>query len=366
MNQAGLATINTLKSKLTFGLLLTLILAIIYKDKIFTSFDQTSVADLYSQSQYILGDSAINKIDDATLYQYAGVAYLRGEDPTTINFEHPPLGKYFFGLSTVITGNPLIINLLFFYGILLLLVLLMNKFSVSTPLQYLFITYFAIFSSLKNHLFTSLLDLQTLFLSLLYFVLLFSNKESWAKYLAIGLTLGLFISTKYFFPIIFLYLLTLFIWSFKKKTLIKASVASLLMLVIYLLGYVVFFTNHNLVDFIKFEWYRFKWWTGNRTIPKFIILNTLFTGQYPAWWEKSGTMMRDGDWNISWPVLFVSYLISLFKQKYDLKKTIVLIFSLALMIIFLFGSAVYGRYLLQLIPFWLISLAGIKYAKKSN
>lgn len=228
-------------------------------------------------------------------------------------------------------------------------------------------TYLALGSSLEKHLPMALLDTQILIWSLSFFVVLFSQKESWLKYVLLGTTLGGLLATKYFFPIFFLYLGLASIWSFSKKTYIKFMVSLLISLSIYFGSYYEFFSHgHSLIDFIKFEWYRFKWWTGNRTIPKFIILQTILLGKFPMWWEKTQQYQFDGDWNLSWPILFIGHLIALVKQRLNLKSLIVLLYALGLLGVYLFGSAVYGRYLLQLIPFWIIIIgwAGQNVAKK--
>src|SRR5476651_258491 len=66
----------------------------------------------YSHSQYVFGDKDTVQASDETVYAYASQDYLHGNDPTQINFEHPPLGKYLFSLSEVIFHNIYIINLL--------------------------------------------------------------------------------------------------------------------------------------------------------------------------------------------------------------------------------------------------------------
>ncbi len=47
---------------------------------------------------------------DETFYIKAGLAYLKGEDPSMINYEHPPLAKYLIGLSKYVTDNPRIFS----------------------------------------------------------------------------------------------------------------------------------------------------------------------------------------------------------------------------------------------------------------
>jgi predicted membrane-bound dolichyl-phosphate-mannose-protein mannosyltransferase len=339
-----------------------------YRGELFQITDREANSKAYSQSQYVLGDQAVEKIDDSTLYQFAAEAYFKGEDPATINFEHPPLGKYFFGLSLWLFDRALVINVLLYVGCLVLFANLMMRLKLKTGFIFLAVAYLAFGSSLDRHLRTALLDLQILFWSLGFFNVLFWNKESWLKYGLVGLTLGLLISTKYFFPIFFLYLGLVGIWTYWHKAWLKGIFAIIVAAVIYFLIYLQFFLHgHSIIDFIRFEWYRFKWWTGNRTIPKFILLQTLFLGKFPMWWETTKKYQFDSDWNLSWPILFVTYLVALVKQKFSIEQIVVGAYAIGLMTIYLFGSAVYGRYLLQLMPFWLITIAwALDHGKKQR
>lgn len=338
-----------------------------HRGAIFSPYQAETISTAYSQSQYVLGDKAPAKIDDATLYKYAAAAYFKGEDPATINFEHPPLGKYFYGLFLQTTGWILLTNLVFLFGCLLLTARLLTQFKVAVSFQVGSLLYLALLSGLSHHLTTSLLDLQTLFWSLAFFVVLFEKTESWTKYLRLGGVLGAFIATKYFFPIAFLYLGLLAIWSLSKKTLVKAAVSVGVMVGVYLLSYGFYFSHqHSLFDFLKFEWYRLKWWTGNRTIPQFIILQTLFLGKFPMWWSDAKAYMPDGDWNFSWPILFVGHLVSAVRQRRNLQTLIVWLFATGLLVIFMLGSAVYGRYFFQLFPFWLLTIGAATYAHQTH
>jgi predicted membrane-bound dolichyl-phosphate-mannose-protein mannosyltransferase len=351
---------NKILTKNNFLLSLLIVFATLfgvwrYGGEIFAPADRMAVSQAYSQSQYVLGEQAPAKIDDNTLYQYAADAYWRGEDPTTINFEHPPLGKYIFGLSLRLFDRVLVINVLFYVGCLALFARLAKQLKLSGSLTFLAVGYLALGSGLLGHLRTALFDLQILFWSLAFFNALFIPKETWQKHLLIGFVLGILIATKYFFPLLFLFLALWGLWAWRRHAIVKAVAGLLVTGLVYLASYAAFFLHqHSLLDFFRFEWFRFRWWTGDRTIPKLIILETLLRGKYHAWWLPNYQVLPSGDWNISWPLIFIFYLISLAKQKLNLQQAIIILYTLGLMAIYLFGSAVYGRYLLQLIPFWLI------------
>ena len=55
---------------------------------------------------------------DPELYAYAGWRQVQGDDPTVINPEMPPLGKYLLGFSILVFGNQKIQALFFGLGLL--------------------------------------------------------------------------------------------------------------------------------------------------------------------------------------------------------------------------------------------------------
>jgi membrane-anchored protein YejM (alkaline phosphatase superfamily) len=72
-------------------------------------------------------------------------------------------------------------------------------------------------------------------------------------------------------------------------------------------------------------------------------------------------MMKNKEWNLFVPVLFVSYLGSFIFVKRERIKTILFAYSLAVLLLYGVGSAVYLRYLTQLMPFWIVLiLSGIE------
>lgn len=345
----------------------TVVAIIKHQDQLLAVTDISSVGSAYSQSQYVLGDKAVQKIDDGTLYQYAAHAYLQGDDPTTINFEHPPLGKYIYGVSLWLTQRVHVGNVLVYTVCLILFARLLTHFKLPLPFSLLALIHLALASSLDQHLSSVLLDLQTLFWSLLFFVVLLTARERPIKYFWVGVSLGGFIATKYFFPIVFLYTGLVLLWAWKKKNLPKVVITGITAISIYVASYALYFYHgHSLLDFVKFEWYRFRWWTGDRTIPQFIIMSTLFLGKFPMWWESGSTYMRDNHWNITWPLLFTAHLFSSVGVSKKLETLVIWLFSIGLLAIFLFGSAVYGRYLLQLMPFWWITIGLALYARKNH
>lgn len=174
------------------------------------------------------------------------------------------------------------------------------------------------------------------------------------KYLAIGIILGLLSSVKYPFPFLLLPMFVITLISYLKKETKYLILPLLIAPIIYLAQYAIFFLNdHSLTDFILFEKYRFSWWMGDRSMPKFLIFENLFTGKYTGWWENK-PMMKNENWNLFLPLLFVSYLAAFFFNKKNRINHTLFLYSLAVIILYGIGSATYLRYLTQIIPFWIV------------
>jgi len=323
-----------------------------YRSTFFTATDIAKYAKLYAHSQYVLGEASVQKIDDETLYVYAGFAYLQGEDPTTINFEHPPLGKYLFGLSYWLFHNAMLLNLIIYAGVLWLTYQLANKLLTN---QNLAITAMVLVGGMKIfqiHTSHALLDLQQL-VTLSFFWVLFSThtkKFFWSSFL-----LGVLASIKYPFPLVGIFILILAWWAAGEKQWKKFIFSLPVMLIPYLLSYLVhFWYQPNPLEFLKFEWFRWRWWTGERTMPKFLIFQTLFRGKFMAWWAE-GVFEQANSWTIFWPVIFIGQLFSLgwWRQANQCILTI-FVFANGLLLLYAFGAAANERYLIQLFPFWII------------
>lgn len=329
---------------------------LIRRDETLALTDAQNFGKRYAESQYVMGEGAINKIDDSAIYTYAAIAYLKGEDPATINFEHPPLGKYFFGIAYAIFQRVHVANIVFFAGILLVFYALCRVCKFPEWFSISAIIYLGLFSSIANHLRTALLDLQVLFFSLLFFLLLFSLKENWKKYLYIGLCLGCLTAIKYFFPVLLLYYAILFGWAVSQKQLRKSIAAFVVIAVVYLSTYTMYFLHsHTLVDLVRFEWFRYNWWTNGRTTFSFSLFETLFTGSFPVWWSGAASeRLSDSDWNVSWPILFTLSTIAMPFIKLNKRAVVLISFNLGLLAIYIAGSAVFGRYLFQLLPIWIL------------
>src|SRR6266403_1395413 len=82
-----------------------------YRGEYLSHYDASYWKDRYLHSQWVVPNSK-QSIGDDGLYSYVGYEYITGRDPTTLNAELPPLGKYLIGLSILIFGNQNIFALL--------------------------------------------------------------------------------------------------------------------------------------------------------------------------------------------------------------------------------------------------------------
>lgn len=322
-----------------------------------------ALGESYANSQYVMGEGSPRKIDDATLYAYAGTAYAKGEDPTTINFEHPPLAKYLFGFSYLLFGNVNVLSLVIYAGTLIAVYHLALKIFKQENWALAAVALTGTLTIFQEHASQTLLDLPMLMALLGFFNSLFSTNKN--RFWWQGIWLGAFGSIKYGFPSLYLLLLILGFWHYREKTWRQLPITLFTALGIYLLNYVVFFFYHpNPIEFLKFEWYRFRWWTGARTIPKFLIFDTLFTGTFKGWWAAD-VKETAASWSLLWPALFLAQLFSaLFMTRQSKIVAVLFFYAQALLLLYAFGSAAYARYLLQLLPLWII--LSLWLVKKTN
>jgi len=359
---------------------LTLIQFVMYLPVFTTPTDMDTYAQKYANSQYIKGDASPLKITDGELYVYAGYAYIRGEDPTTINFEHPPLVKYLFGLSYLVFGNSFIVSLIL-YGVFLWTFYLFTGLVISRQsLRYISVIILGLQPVVYILASQALLDTALNILVLLLFYVLFAvgvgktdsnspkrrKKSLILKYGVIGIVLGLLSSVKYPFPFMLLPFALVGVVSFIKKEMWHLPAAMIIAPLVYLAQYAVYFAHgHSLLDFIAFEKYRLSWWIGDRTMPKFLIFQNLFTGQFPAWWEEN-LVIKSQEWNAFLPVLFLTHVVAMSAaliKKLQFKNNFAFVaicaYSVILISVYGFGAAVYLRYLTQLVPFWIVVIVAV-------
>lgn len=331
-----------------------------YQEYFQSTLDPERSAELYGQSQYVLGEGSEAKISDSQLYEFAGYAYWQGADPTTINFEHPPLGKYYYGIFYHFLGNPYWGSLLLFALVLFACVHVSKLIGLTSVAQSIVVVLVGSLSLLQVHTRYALLDLPQLLLTLLFFSALLSLQVKLTKkwILLLGLSLGLLLSVKYMIPLILIPLFFVVVQSYIQRHVVSYLAALLIAGFIYLLSYSMFFVHGgSIMDFVAFEWYRVQWFMGKTDAPMFLIFQTLFTGSFETWWEP-GSYETTLHWSVLWPVYF---LLSLFgfawaATRRQLGVVVLLLFSYLLIILYSIGAAASDRFFIQLLPFWILAV----------
>ncbi|MFC1711433.1 glycosyltransferase family 39 protein [Patescibacteria group bacterium] len=355
---------KTLYKKITDFTLIALIFLSLFKiinngkDKYLVKFNYDNLSKLYNSSQFATQpENRKNIIQDEDLYAYVGYKYLTSGEIDKINIEHPPLGKYFIGLSTLIFKNQNIGQIIWGLIFLALLFLLAQK-----TLKYKTLSLLVIFFLTQERLFTeqvttSLLDIvQGVFL--LVFLLLSLTKKSTNKVLlAQGISLGTIASIKY--PTIaIVVLITWILYKVIKKTSFKIIKKEFFYLsisaaIVFLLTYLPFyFKNPSPLSFLKLQEKALRIHLSHvPEYPKLQVFNVLLFDRWLTWWgEKS--FIKTGFWNIGWPILILSFFASLTKIKQNL---LIKLWAL-LYLLFLSLRLFFPRYLFLLLPFLYLNL----------
>lgn len=245
-------------------------------------FDPVNMGNLYSQSQYVIGERSKGGIGDDGLYAFAGYYYLfQKGDISSVNFEHPPLGKYLIGLSILLFGNENIINIIYFLFLLLLTYKLSQILLSNRILSVLSVGILSLDPLFLDNLVRSLLDLPftLFFVGGLYFFLL-GLKKSGFLYLSF-IFWGAAFSTRFFPAMVLIYLyMLLVILIYKRRSLAEYLKASFLLPAVYLVSHISFFVYHpSLIQFLRHKKWMLAWFTGTPVILGNIWRN-IFTGTY--------------------------------------------------------------------------------------
>ncbi len=343
-----------------------------------TAYDPDYWQGRYENSQWVKGWEAGETMGDADLYAYAGWRQVQGDDPTEINPEIPPFGRYLFGLSILLFRNQNVQTLFFGAGLLVVIYLIGQEVIKDELWQLLPAVLFSLEKHFREDLVTSMLDLPfALFISLVFYCLI-KGRQNPRWYLGTVIFLALVATTKMYFVgfallgVVALYLLFL-LAVFRYRDLFWFLLFSPLFLVLYCSTYLVYFINgHNLIDFKELHfWIRHFARVQMPGYLKFEIWRILLFGRWQTWWGEG--IVRLKQWSPLWLISFLSifptgWLIFKARKKLNLNLLILITWFLSLMMMFSYGLP-YPRYLLPALPplyilFWYnLKLAWEKWQK---
>lgn len=324
-------------------------------------FNQNIVHD-YLRSQDIEDPNGLIKdritVSDSDIYIATGYLYAKGEDPTLHNFQHPPLVKYLFGFSTLLTNNPYYVQMIF--GLILLFLtyflgikLFKNNLAASIGIFLLLID--PVFQGMQG---SALLDLGQAVFALSYLILVFFYPEN---YILGGFTLGLFAASKFWSTAIILVVLVALYKHFiqKKKLYYKETFMSFAIgFIVFGLTYVKSFIDSgytfNIVSFLAKD-LRFML-THNSASSLGGPLILFVTGYFAPWWQKG--VEHATDWSFLWPVgLIASIGLAVKTKMTDIKF---FFYSLPAVYLLLESTQVpFTRYFIIILPFIYLSLGNL-------
>lgn len=317
----------------------------VYRTDILKKFDAAYWTMRYNQSQWVVPNSK-NSVGDDGLYMYAGYRYVKGDDPTLLNAEYPPLGKYIVGLFEVATGYMNIFSLFFGCVVLVLFYILNKQIFKSSLVAMMPVTFFSLEPLFTSQIRAAYLD--TLYLTALLLGFIFVLRK---KYILAGVAFGAFMSIKAPFLVVVLYgAVILFLWLQKELKIKKASVMIASSLIVFILSYsATFLHGHSIVYFLQVQKYIIHFYSSGAKGVFGAVIPMIFAGNWYTWF---GGVQRVGEWSIGWPIVTFGSLVAVgiwFKNK-DPKVLFLLLWS-GFYLAFLVITPIYARYLLLLLPF---------------
>jgi hypothetical protein len=343
---------------IAFGLLLIIKYPQVFRYK----FNQNLIHD-YLRSQDINDPLGLIKdrifVSDSDIYIATGYLYAKGGDPTNYNFQHPPLIKYLFGFSTVLTGNPFYVQIFFGLALLMLtyflgtLQLRSGPWLPLLPVGFLLID--PVFGGMMNQ---ALLDLGQAVFALAYVILMLFYPEN---YIMQGLILGLFAASKFWSTAI---LFVILIFAFKlfirkeKINMRNIGLSFVIAFAVFSLTYLKsFIDSGGLFNIFFFLAKDLRFMLAHNSAVSYggpIIL--FITGFFAPWWQKG--VERAIDWSFLWPVGLASSIFLALKTKIrDIKS---FVFLLPTAYLLLTSTQVpFTRYFIIILSFIYLSLAGL-------
>ncbi len=277
-------------------------------------FDPEYFGQLYTNSQYVIGDRSIGGIGDDGLYAFAGYYYFfQKGDVSSVNFEHPPLGKYLIGLSIYLFQNENVINLVYYFLLMITTYFLALKLTKNKIISILSVFILSINPLLLDHLIRSQLDLPfTLFFILAFYTFLCSLDNHKLIFIS-SFFWGLAFATRFFPALIPIELFFLYFTVRYERKMFKSYLISLLIIpLIYVVTHISFFIYHpSLKEFIRHKIWMLSWYRGSPVLFGNFWRN-IFTGEYI---DPAGKLVANEHWNLRLPVIITLSLIPFLQKK---------------------------------------------------
>ncbi len=221
-------------------------------------YDTNYWKDRFEHSQWKLPISQ-RTIGDDGLYAYEGYRLMQGDNPTLLNAEVPPLGKYLIGISTSLFGNGYFYGLITTIGMVLMVFLLGKKLFQSSLLALAGAVIFATDPLVTQQYTLTMLDSLYVFLilsSLLFLLAANKSKKASLLFAVSGLFTGFAAETK--FPLLLIFILFIVLYAVKKSQ--KPVAVGTLWIVGAALGYLIPYVPYFLSGHSFSEWFTAQKW----------------------------------------------------------------------------------------------------------
>jgi len=331
--------------------------------------DLEFVKYIYPLSQYVKKGEEAAWIPDETLFTYAGWYYINGGNPTLVNPENPPLGKYFIGISLKLFNNPSAFNFVFGLGSLISL-LLLTKYLFNNSIWGIIPIMLFSWGKLYREQLTNVPLFETIALTFLTLSIYFfiKGQNNYYFFFLSSLFLGLLWGIRPWMataPLIIGFLIYLLFISRKlKNAIIWFTSLSLSVLVLLAVYSKLLFLGWSIYKVLSVQKW-ILWYHQSRLINVGTVWPFLYLNRWYIWWGNSGYTSVE-QWSYLWPIfttlslLFILFIfISKFKKNSKLISGGGEIDILALWILFylLFLSIgnINSRYIFYLIPYLYIS-----------
>lgn len=337
-----------------------IILFISHKEIFYYKFDNQLISR-YKLSQDIPHEVPGKRLflSDSDIHIASGYLYIRGNNPTTFNFQHPPFIKYLYGISILLFRNPFIIQILF--GIALLLLTYRISFLIfNSFLSALFSSFMLLIDPLFIDISSqALLDLGQAVFILLYFYLLFKKKK--IKSFFPGIVIGILFASKFWAGSLFFVIIFDLYFILKKKIDLKDIVIHFIsaFVVFSIVYFKTFLDMKGLFNIIFFELKTVKYWLHHSTSQFFGASFLLFlTGYMKTWWGNK-SVIRTNIWSIFWPIGIIGSFNKLIQkikhfQIHNLIASIPIIY-----LVYLGIQAPFSRYFILILPFVYMNFCSI-------
>ena len=358
---------------LLLGFLLVAYLALVFyaNRAVYGSrFDAEYWRDKYENSQWLLPQSK-RGIGDDGVYLYQGHLLIRGGDPTLLNAEVPPLGKYAIGASLALFGNGQLYGFITTTAALIVFFFLTRTVLVNTTLAIATTLLVALDPLVTSQFALPMLEslqLLTLLLTIVLAILtlrLSSSKKQIIYILLTGLSLGLFSVSK--FPLFTPIVGAPIVWFLWKKTRSSKfqfaplfAIFSTAFLIGFLLPYLQYFRlGHTLFDWIGVQKWIVNFYRSANLKPSFgSMATTMLVGKLQNLFTHAWEPVPQ--WTPTWTVLLLVFPIVCARMW---KRYTAMVAALVATVVLFNIIPFWTRYLVPLLP--LLYLATIFFFAKT-